>query len=137
MQTPSLLSNRPTPECDTRGVRSSTLALGSLEPLRAVLCDQALLVLPAGADVVVLPTAAAFTGAPQSALAIAEVLDALDVRVQALMVTDRASSAATYFGERLALADLVVLGDGSPLHARSVWRTTVVGDGVDAPGADD
>jgi hypothetical protein len=59
-------------------VQSSTLALGSLEPLRAVLGDEALLVLPTGADVVVLPTSAAFTGAAESALAIARILEALD-----------------------------------------------------------
>ncbi len=43
------------------------------------------------------------------------------------MVTDRAGAAEPYFAQRVAAADVVVLIDGSALHARSVWRDTPVG----------
>jgi len=40
------------------------------------------------------------------------------------MVSERAATADPYFIERLASADVVVLCDGSPLHARSVCART-------------
>ena len=35
------------------------------------------------------------------------------------MITDRSSSDEPYFAQRIRGADLVVLADGSPLHAKS------------------
>lgn len=81
-------------------------------------------------DVVIVPTAAAFTGAAEAAVLVAHTLESVDARVEALMVTDRTSSAATYFEQRVARADVVVLCDGSALHARAVWRDTPVGDAI-------
>jgi len=49
--------------------------------------------------------------------------DDFDVHVEALMVSERARR-PTVFIERLASADVVVLCDGSPLHARSVCART-------------
>jgi len=108
----------------------STLVVGSLGALRAGLDDQLLGEIGAGADVVVIPTAAAFTGAAEAALAVAEALEGTGARVEALMVTDRASAEEPHFVERLGQADLVVLCDGSPLHARTVWRATPVGEAL-------
>jgi hypothetical protein len=110
---------------------STTVAVGSLEGLRSVLSDASLLRLEAGADVVVVPTAAAFVGIAEAAWAVAEVCEPFDLRVEALMVADRTSAGEPYFAERLGAADLVVLCDGSPLHARAVWRATPVGEGID------
>ena len=113
-------------------MRNQTLVVGSLGALRDALMGDALGPLAPDADVVVVPTAAAFVGAAQAAVATAEVFDGLDVKIEALMVTDRASNAEPYFVDRLANADLVVLCDGSPLHARMVWRNSPVGDAINA-----
>lgn len=113
-------------------MQKSTLCVGSLGALRDALVDDVLGTLAVNTDVVVVPTAAAFVGAAQTAVATAEVFDGLDLRIEALMVTDRASNAERYFVERLASAQLVVLCDGSPLHARMVWRNSPVGDAINA-----
>lgn len=108
-------------------MESSTLAIGSRSPLADAVRS---LGLPANADVVVVPTAAAFTGITEAALDIAMVLHDLDIREEALMVSDRTSANVTYFTRRLRECDLVVLCDGSPLHARSVWRGTAFGEAL-------
>ncbi len=77
-----------------------------------------------------MPTAAAFTGVTQAALEVALVLADLDVREEALMVSDRTSANLTYFARRLEQCDLAILCDGSVLHARSVWRSTAVGEAL-------
>ncbi|MEO9181705.1 MAG: hypothetical protein ABI298_08670 [Acidimicrobiales bacterium] len=107
----------------------SVLAIGSLAPLADVVRRLGLL---SDADVVVVPTAAAFTGITEAALEVAMVLNDLDVRVEALMVRDRTSAAEDYFTQRLKESDLVELCDGSPLHARSVWRDTAFGEAIGA-----
>lgn len=109
----------------------TTLAVGSLAVAREVLLAGEVAVAH-GADVVVVPTAAAFTGAAPAAVAAAEALSDLDARVEAVMVTDRAGALEPYFARRVAAADVVVLTDGSVLHARSVWRDTPVGTAIDA-----
>jgi hypothetical protein len=95
-------------------MQTMTVAVGSLDALSAVFARD-IVDLAEGADVVVVPTAAAFTGITEAAFAVAQ---------------DRTGAAEAYFAERLAAADLVVLCDGSPLHARSVWRTTPVGEAI-------
>jgi hypothetical protein len=105
------------------------LAAGSLAAARAVLLSGAVIV-ASDADVVVVPTAAAFTGATQSAVAAAEVFAALDARVEGVMVGDRSAADEIYFAERIIAADVVVLTDGSALHARAVWRDTLVGAAI-------
>lgn len=110
----------------------TTLVVGSLEALGTALDDQLLGDLGGHADVVVLPTAAAFTGLAEAALAVAQILEGRDVRVEALMVGDRAAAYEPHFVERLAGADLVVLCGGSALHARTVWRATPVGEALRA-----
>ena len=113
-------------------MEQSTLVVGSLDALRDVLAhgDHGLTLV--NADVVVVPTAAAFIGAAKAAVLTADAFNGVDARVEALMVTDRASNAQDYFVERLTNADVVVLCDGSPLHARLVWRNSPVGDAINA-----
>ena len=111
-------------------MEDQTLAVGSLNALFEVTRPGAAMALDADADVVVVPTASVFTGAPEAAWAVAQVLAPLDVRVEALMVADRASADEPYFVQRLGEADLVVLCDGSALHARSVWRASPVGAAI-------
>ncbi len=108
----------------------SLFVVGSREGLRAVFGDHALAARGPDVDVVILPTAAAFTGAAEASVAVAQVCSEFDVRVESLMVTDRASAGEAYFSARIVEADLVVLCDGSALHARAVWRNTPVGDAI-------
>jgi cyanophycinase len=111
-------------------VERTTLAAGSLSAALAVLTSSEV-TLPHDADIVVVTTAAAFTGATHAAVAVAGAFAELDARVEGVMVFDRASSAEPYFAQRIADADVVVLTDGSPLHARAVWRDTPVGAAID------
>lgn len=106
----------------------ATLLVGSLEALREVL-ETDVLMLEEDSDVVVIPTAAAFTGALEAALAIAHVLEGR-ANVETLMATDRAGCAEPYFARRVREADLVILSDGSPLHARTTWRDTPLGEAL-------
>ena len=110
---------------------TSTFAVGSLDALRTLLRDGPL-TLREHADVAVVPTSAAFTGFTEAAVLTGAVFDECDVRVEALMVSDRAATNDQYLIDRLASADVVVLCDGSPLHARSVWRANAFGDAIDA-----
>ena len=110
---------------------SSTFAVGSLEALRTLLRDGPLAVAPHAA-VVIVPTAAAFIGFTEAAVLTGAAFDGLDVRCEALMVGDRAATDDPYLVERLSNADLVVLCDGSALHARSVWRANAFGDAINA-----
>jgi hypothetical protein len=110
---------------------TSTFAVGSLDALSGLLRDGAL-TLREHADVVVVPTAAAFTGFTEAAVLTGAVFDECDVRVEALMVSERAATSDQYLIDRLIDADLVVLCDGSPLHARSVWRANAFGDAINA-----
>lgn len=102
----------------------TTTMVGSLDALRAWADLLVRETIRPGADVVVVPTAAAFTGITESALAVAAKLEHLEYRVEALMVADRRGAAEQHFADRITAADLVVLCDGSPLHARSTWRET-------------
>jgi len=110
---------------------TSTFAVGSLDALGTLL-RTGQLVLTDGADVVIVPTAAAFIGLTEAAVLTGAAFDKFDVRVEALMVADRAATTDTYLIERLANADVVVLCDGSALHARSVWRANGFGDAINA-----
>jgi len=108
---------------------SSTYAVGSLDALRTLLRDGPLTIV-GHADVVIVPTAAAFIGVTEAVLLTSAVFDAFDVRLEALMVSDRAATTDPYWTNQLTRADLVVLCDGSPLHARSVWRANPFGDAI-------
>jgi hypothetical protein len=110
---------------------SSTYAVGSLDALRTLLRDGPLS-LGDDTDVVIVPTAAAFVGLTEAALLTGAAFDEFDVRVEALMVSDRAATTDAYWTERLTHAGLVVLCDGSPLHARAVWRASAFGDAINA-----
>jgi hypothetical protein len=110
---------------------TSTFAVGSLDALRTLLRDGPLVV-PERADVVIVPTAAAFIGLTEAAVLTGALFDELDVHVEALMVADRAAISEPLWTQRVSNADLVVLCDGSALHARAVWRANSFGESIDA-----
>lgn len=109
---------------------SETIAVGSAATLRDVLASGEPFRLTSESDVVIVPTAAAFTGATQSAIELSLLLEESDAKVEALMNIDRTSSDEEYFAQRVREADLVVLSDGSPLHAKSVWHATALGEAI-------
>lgn len=83
-------------------------------------------------DLVLVTTAAAFTGATEAAVRAADALSPLGARVEALMVATRDDAADPYFARRVREADLVVALDGAALHARAVWRDTDLGRALEA-----
>ena len=84
----------------------------------------------ADADVVVVPTAAAFAGPEAVLITVSDQLTARGARVEGLMVTDRSGANEPYFARRLEDADVVLVPDGAALHARTVWRGTAVGEAL-------
>lgn len=111
-------------------MHATTVLVGSLEALRQVLAKGELIEVTNDADVVIVPTGAAFTGLGEAAFELATIFDASGARVEALMIGERAANFEPYFVERLQSADLVVLSDGSALHAKSVWHASPVGEAI-------
>jgi cyanophycinase-like exopeptidase len=105
-------------------------AAGSIDALRDVLGQGTVIVLPEGADVVIVPTASVFSGAEAAAIELAHLFETGGAKVEALMNISRDSSDEPHFAQRVHDADLVVLSDGSALHAKSVWRGTLVGEAI-------
>jgi hypothetical protein len=108
----------------------TTVAAGSLEALAELLAQGGIIPLTGDSDVVVVPTAAAFIGAAEAAIELSVLFESSGARVEALMHVDRSSSDEPYFAQRIRDADVVVLCDGSPLHAKSVWHETPVGEAI-------
>lgn len=77
-------------------------------------------------DVLVLPTAAAYERPERAALAAGLWFDRLGARVEALMVLGRPDADDDATAERVRAARFVYLGDGSPLHLRSVLKGSKV-----------
>jgi len=112
----------------------STFAFGSLAALAEVVTRGELFAIHRDTDIVILPTAAAFIGATESAIELSVLYEASGARVEALMHLDRSSSDEEYFASRTREAEIVILSDGSPLHAKSVWHQTPIGEAIrDAP----
>ncbi len=110
-------------------MHDASVLVGSLSSLGVALATPGLVELDEGADVVLLPTAAAFVGPRRAGLELLDVVEPY-ARGEVLMVTDRTGAQAEYPARRVAEADLVVLADGSALHARSVWRESPVGAAI-------
>lgn len=108
----------------------STLVVGSLEALDILMDDDTLVGSWHERDVVIVPTAAAFGSMVEAAILCSTPFESRGARVEALMIADRTSNAEAHFVARIAGADVVVLSDGSALHARSVWRASPVGDAL-------
>ena len=108
---------------------TTTVLAGSLGAAAAVLGSLGLV---PGADCVVVPTAAAFTGATEATVRAAETLAALGVRVEGLVALTREEAANEYVARRVGEADLVVVLDGAALHARAVWRDSRLGAAIAA-----
>ena len=106
------------------------MAFGSLAALGDSLARGELLVVTSETDVVIVPTAAAFIGATEAAIELSMILEITGARVEALMHLDRSSRDEPYFAQRAREADIVVLSDGSPLHAKSVWHQTPIGEAI-------
>lgn len=111
-------------------MQETTVVVGSLDALREVLATGELLDVTSDTDVVLLPTAAAFLGINEAAIELSVLFEESGAKVEALMIADRASNDEPYFVERIKNADLVVLSDGSALHAKSVWHASPVGDAI-------
>ena len=111
-------------------MQETTVVVGSLDALREVLAAGELLDVTSDTDVVLLPTAAAFLGINEAAIELSVLFEESGAKVEALMIADRASNEEPYFVERIKNADLVVLSDGSALHAKSVWHASPVGDAI-------
>jgi hypothetical protein len=110
----------------------SCLVVGSLRALEVRCSDAELFSSWRDVDVVIVPTAAAFTSLEAAAVACATPFSSRDARVESLMLKDRSTVDDAYFVRRLREADVVVLSDGSSLHARSVWRSSPVGEAIGA-----
>jgi hypothetical protein len=106
------------------------MAFGSLAALGVSVTRGERLDVTSDTDVVILPTAAAFIGATEAAIELSTLFETTGARVEALMHLDRSSSDEPYFALRVGQADIVVLSDGSPLHAKSVWLHTPVGEAL-------
>ena len=111
-------------------MQQTTVVVGSLDALGEVLAAGELIDLTSDTDVVLLPTAAAFLGINEAAIELSVLFEASGAKVEALMIADRASNAEPYFVRRINSADLVVLSDGSALHAKSVWHGSPVGEAI-------
>jgi hypothetical protein len=107
-----------------------TIAVGSLDALRDVLAVGDPLRVASDTDVILVPTAAAFVGAAESAIELSTLFEEYDAKIEALMNLDRSSSDESYFVRRIREADLVVLSDGSALHVKSVWHASAVGEAI-------
>jgi len=108
----------------------SALVVGSLAALEELLDDRDLFPSWPGLDVVIVPTGAAFTSMVEASVATSTPFETRGARVEALMIADRSSNDEAHFVARLHQADVVVLAEGSALHARSVWRASAVGDAL-------
>ena len=111
-------------------MQATTIVVGSLDALRDVLVAGELIDVTSDTDVVLLPTAAAFLGINEAAIELSVLFEPSGAKVEALMIADRASNAEPYFVRRVKSADLVVLSDGSALHAKSVWHGSPVGEAI-------
>jgi cyanophycinase len=113
-----------------------TLALvGGSEWTEGCTFDAGLLAASGGADVVVLPTAAAYQHPERVVLRAAEWFEPLGARVEGLMVVDRASAEDPGMAQALAKARFIYLAGGSPLHLRAALKKSVVFDALRAAWA--
>src|ERR1700683_1824417 len=104
---------------DTTG----TLALvGGSEWTEGCTFDASLLAASGGADVVVLPTAAAYQHPERVVLRAAEWFGPLGGQVEGLMVVDRASDQDPGMAAVVAGGRLIYLRGGAPPTPRGGWR---------------
>ena len=110
---------------------TGTLALvGGSEWTEGCTFDAGLLAASWGADVVVLPTAAAYQHPERVVLHAAEWFEPLGARVEGLMVVDRASAEDPDMAAAVAAARFVYLPGGSPLHLRAALKKSAVFDAL-------
>jgi hypothetical protein len=105
------------------------VAVGSPEALGHLIEGQRVAVTEDN-DVVVVMTAAAFIGVTHAAIELSALFEGAGAHVEALMNVDHSSNDEPYFARRVREADLVVLADGSALHAKSVWHASSLGEAI-------
>ncbi len=88
--------------------------------------DAELLAASGGDEVLVLPTAAAFEHPERAVVAAGRWFERFDARVEGLMVLGRPDAQDPGAAARVRQARFVYLGDGSPLHLRSVLKGSAV-----------
>ncbi len=88
--------------------------------------DAELLAASGGAEVVVLPTAAAYERPERTVVAAAEWFEPLGAHVEGLMVLSRADAEDLGAAEVVRRARFIYLSGGSPLHLRSVLKGSKV-----------
>jgi hypothetical protein len=76
----------------------------------------------------VVATAAAFRGVDDAIAEIRGRMGPNGAAVRAVGAGDRASASDPDVVAQVATADVVILSDGAPLHARLVWRHSALGD---------
>ena len=92
--------------------------------------DELLLKETGAKEVLVVPTAAAYEH-PQRTIDVATTyFGALDVKVKALDIITRPAATDKANVKLVKAAKLIYLGDGSPLHLRSVYKDTPVWDAL-------
>ncbi len=106
------------------------VAVGSLAALSDLLNATDRFELAPDSDVVLVMTAAAFVGVTEAAIELSSVFETRGARVEALMNVDHSSNDEPYFARRVREADLVVLAEGSALHAKSVWHASALGEAI-------
>lgn len=92
--------------------------------------DAELLAASDGAEVVVLPTAAAFEHPDRAVARASKHFEALGGEVRGLPVLHRAEAADDAMVKAVADARFVYIGDGSPLHLRSVLKDSPLFDAL-------
>ena len=98
--------------------------IGSLDVFDDAMAEVAV----AASRVCVLATAAAFRGPSAAIEEIRELLAPREVTVVGVPAIDRASANDPAVAAEVEASDLVILCDGAPLHARSVWRHSLLGE---------
>ena len=97
--------------------------LGSLDVF-----DGAMAAVAAPSRVCVLATAAAFRGPSAAIEEVRQLLAPREVAGVGGPAIDRASANDPAVAAEVEASDLVILCDGAPLHARSVWRHSLLGE---------
>ncbi len=104
------------------GDRGPLALIGGAEWTPGCTFDAELLAEAGGAEILVLPTAAAYQHPERSVVAASEWFESLGGRVHGLMVLTRADAEDLGAADIVRRARFIYLGPGSPLHLRSVLK---------------
>lgn len=105
----------------------TTIFVGSLDALEA---GAAALGVASTTRACVLATASAFRGVEGAVAEIRRRLASSGASLWGVAAGDRASANDPVVVAQVTTADLVIVSDGAPLHARGVWRHSALGDAL-------